>query len=159
MISVEVRAILAALERIVYLLLSVLGVAQALGLNVDRTARESTPYRIQGQVDWIGSQLTGQPWSLPVLHNQLTAIIATLDGLNAPVLDAIAALPAGSDIVIPSGADNAEAVWFYQGPWSDKFGNMLDWLTGNYSRDAAHQTFLCAGAPWFACYDPHAKVD
>lgn len=159
MTSVEVRAILAALERILYVLLSVLGLGQALGLKLDKTAIESTPYRIQGQVDWIGQQLTGQPWSLPVLHTQLSSIIASLDGINAPVLAAIAALPAGSSIVVPTGDENAAAVWAYQGPWSDQFGNQLDWLTNNYSRDAAHHTFLCAGAPWFACYDPHAKVD
>lgn len=117
MVSIEVRAILAALERILYLLLSLVGLGQALGIKLDKTATESTPYRIQGQVDWIGQQLTGQPWSLPVLHNQLTAIIATLDGINAPVLDAIAALPAGSAFPpIPSDADNAQAVWQYVVP-------------------------------------------
>jgi hypothetical protein len=113
MISIEVRAILAALERVLYLLLSLVGLGQALGIKLDKTATESTPYRIQGQVDWIGQQLTAQPWSLPVLHNQLTAIIASLDGLNAPVLEAIAALPAGSDIVIPGSDENAGAVWDY----------------------------------------------
>ena len=157
--SLDVRLILAALERLLYVLLSILGLAQVLGIKLDKTATESTPYRIQGQVDWIGQQLTDRVWGLSALHTQLVNIANALDGINTPVLDAIAALPSGSSIVIPSGAENAAAVWAYQGPWSDQFGNQLDWLTNNYSRDAAHQTFLCAGAPWFACYDPHAKVD
>jgi hypothetical protein len=43
--SVEVRAIFAFLERLLYILLSILGVAEALGIKLDRKAEESTPFR------------------------------------------------------------------------------------------------------------------
>ena len=45
MVSAEARLILAALERVLYLLLSLVGLGQALGIKLDKTATESTPYR------------------------------------------------------------------------------------------------------------------
>jgi hypothetical protein len=159
MLSIEVRAILAMLERILAMLLGLLGLGQALGVKLDKTAAESTPYRIQGQVDWIGQQLTAEPYSLPVLHNQLTAIIAALDGINQPVLDAIAALPAGSDIVIPSTGENAEAVWMYQGDYRDRTGNMLAKLDETNTKIGPTAGYLAPATPWFARYDPTSFID
>ena len=159
MFNVETRAILAALERILYVLLSVLGLGQALGLKLDKTATESTPYRIQGQVDWIGQQLTDYTWGLSALHTQLVNIANALDGINTPVLDAIAALPAGSDIVIPSGADNAEAVWLYQGDYRDRTGNMLAKLDETNFHLGPGAAMLAAGTSWFGVFIPTKFID
>lgn len=107
------------LARLALLALDILGIKETLellGIKLDSTAIEDTPKRIQGQVDWIGEQLTLADTGLSAISAKCSTIIAALDGINAPVLEAIAALPAGSDIVIPTSSQNAAGVWAYQIP-------------------------------------------
>jgi hypothetical protein len=106
-----VPAILAAiiellgLNQLITSLLKQLGIIQDETLNAANAALK--------QAADARTALYSGTYGLSVLHTQLISIINTLDGINAPVLSAIAALPAGSDIVIPSTGDNAEAVWEY----------------------------------------------
>jgi hypothetical protein len=93
------------------------------------------------------------------LHNQLTAITALLgDGIPG-VLSAIAALPAGSDIVIPASSANAEAVWTYQDYYRDQMGNMLSKLDETNFKLGPRAGYLAPATPWFGLYDPTTFVD
>lgn len=163
MISIEVRAILAALERVVALLLSIIGLGQALGIKLDKTAVEGTPYRIQGQVDWIGQQLTLSGTGLGAIAAKCDSIISALDGINAPVLDAIAALPAGSDIVIPDPAANATGVWSYvngatPNPGTYSVGAQLAEAWGVLAEMYRFQVWRSVESPWFVVENPGGTI-
>lgn len=66
---------------------------------------------IRSQTDFIASELTAVDTGLAAISGKADSIIALLGGGVQDVLDAIAALPAGSDIVIPTPAENAAGVW------------------------------------------------
>lgn len=78
--------------------------------------------------------------------------------LNA-ILAAIAALPAGSGIVIPPAGDNAEAVWLYQGGFRDQTGNMLSKLDETNFKLGPRAAYIAPATPWFALYYPTSFID
>jgi hypothetical protein len=81
---------------------------------------------IRSQTDFIASELTAVDTGLAAISGKADAIIALLGGGVQDVLDAIAALPAGSDLVIPTAADNAAGVWGYLGVgWQQFAGTYL----------------------------------
>jgi hypothetical protein len=158
MLEVELKALFAYLQRILYVLLTILGVAEALGVKLDKTAIEGQPYRIQGQVDWIGQQLTLAGTGLSAIAGKCDTIIGLLDGINAPVLAAIAALPVGSALVNPpSAGENATGVWDYMAPgalysawthqsWAGSLSRNLDNLTA--FRQSYAPAFTVEGSWW-----------
>jgi hypothetical protein len=75
------------------------------------------------------------------------------------ILDAIAALPAGSNIVIPPSSDNAEAVWLYQGVYRDLTGNMLSKLDETNTKLGPSAGYLAPATPWFGLYRPTSFAD
>jgi len=78
---------------------------------MDATAIETTPKLIQGTV--LNTQLAMQHHTSGLVNAYAQARADT-----ATLLAAIAALPAGSDIVIPAAGNNASAVWDYEvGDW------------------------------------------
>jgi hypothetical protein len=88
-------------------------ISQALG-NV---AREHTPYAVE-TIAANGTNTVIHPtWGNHALLTAIQAISPPSGPTIQDVLDAIAALPAGSAFPpIPSGAENAAAVWAYQVP-------------------------------------------
>jgi hypothetical protein len=104
-------AVLAVLERLLSILLSVFGLTAAIQQQTQKVAQEHSPFLIEGIVTTAGLSIANPTYGLAALHDELVAIAASIAGLNAPVLAAIAALPAGSDIVIPTPAQNATGVW------------------------------------------------
>jgi hypothetical protein len=89
----------------------------------------------------------------------LSALAALIAQARLDLLAAIAALPAGSDIVIPPAADNAEAVWIYQGDFRDQTGNMLSKLDETNTKIGPTAGYLAPATPWFALYDPTSFID
>jgi len=120
---------------------TILGLTQQLQSNTAHGAQESTPYRIDIQVQNIANTTTDLTWGLPALHAQLTAIST-----------ALATRQSGSSaVILPStpptgyGADNnaiADAVWHYLvGGYTQAAGDlMLDagMLAINLSSVRAH---------------------
>jgi hypothetical protein len=93
----------------------------------------------------------------------IAAAISTFTNVNtktiADILDAIAALPAGSDIVVPAASDNAAAVWLYQGSYRDRMGNMLGKLDETNFKLGPKAGYLAPATPWFGLYNPTSFTD
>jgi hypothetical protein len=107
-------------------ILARLGIIQVQSVG---TAKEHYPYEIaqltSEQTQYERAALTGFPAILAAIAD-LKAFVTTQD---SGLLAAIAALPAGSDIVIPSPSDNAAGVWaaiIEAGPPNATAGELLD---------------------------------
>jgi len=120
-------AVLAIVERLLGILLQVFGLTELVRRQTQDAAQEHSAYLIEGIVTTAGLSIANPTYGLAALETRLDSIDAAIAALNAPVLGAIAALPAGSAIVIPQPSDNAAGVWDHvmqeipgSGPTADK---------------------------------------
>lgn len=104
-------AVLALVERILGLILSLFGVVSLVQQNTAHSAQELVPYHIDGNVGTVTAAVTSPTIGLAHIESRLAAIVALLGDGVPGVLDAIAALPAGSDLVNPDNSLIAAAVW------------------------------------------------
>jgi hypothetical protein len=110
-------AILAIVERLLGVLLQVLGITQMIREQTQHTAREHADYLIEGIVTTAGLSIAHPTYGLAAAHTERGAILSAIAALNAPVLAAIAALPAGSSL--PALGDITGGVWGELDPFSD----------------------------------------
>lgn len=114
---------------------------------------------LQTDVTTIKETLQDSGIGLQAIVDKLDTLTATDTQTIQTVLSAIAALPAGSDIVIPPAGDNAEAVWLYQGDFRDQTGNMLSKLDETNFKLGPLAGYLAPGTPWFGLYYPTSFAD
>jgi hypothetical protein len=147
------KQIALALESIALKLLELTGVLQILGIKLDKTAVEDSPYLLQRRISDIRDATVLNASSNVNLLAHLHSIIALLgDGIPG-VLDAIAALPAGSSI--PTASDNASGVWNALDPFSDDEALPYGQELANAHRWA---TFSISGGSLPAKYSPFFNV-
>jgi hypothetical protein len=146
------------------LVLRLLGVTQTVEALVNGLTLAFNGWKIQW--DQLVAPITGTYAIVNDVAHGNVAIKAAIDSmtgsgtydLNA-ILAAIAALPAGSDIVIPPAGDNAEAVWLYQGGMRDQAGNMLGKLDETNFKLGPRAAYIAPATPWFALYYPTSFID
>jgi hypothetical protein len=154
-----VAVILRIVAQVLAIVLDLVGISNLIRQNTQNAAQEHQPYAIEGIVTTAGLSIANPTYGLAAAHTERQAILTAIAALNAPVLSAIAALPAGSDIVIPPAGDNAEAVWLYQGDWRTQTGNMLSKLDETNFKLGPSAGYLAPATPWFALYYPTSFID
>ena len=111
------RLIGTKLAQIVITLLDIVGLLQILGVKLDKTAVEESPYDLQNEIGRVDDLLRKGPNSLANLMTEIKFISNSHENSLQTILDALVALPAGSSI--PTATDNAAGVWGAIDPFSD----------------------------------------
>lgn len=139
-------AILAIVTRLLGLVAELLGIATLIRGFAENSAQEHSPYLIEGIVTTAGLSIANPTYGLAAAHTEREAILA-----------AIAALPAGSDIVIPDQSVNAEAVWSYMIGQQNPDGNVQNAMAEEWLYTLAHSLAIYSATegipdgiqPWY----------